>query len=113
MILLFDLVDFILYFGYLMIGIGAVLAIGFPVYLASKNPKSMIDSGIGIGVILALFLFSWLISGNEVLLSYAEFGVDASLSKFIGGSIILVYVLTCVALGGIFYGEVIKNFKNG
>ena len=59
------------------------------------------------------FLFSWLISGNEVLSSYAEFGVDASLSKFIGGIIILVYVLTCVALGGIFYSEVIKNFKNG
>ena len=38
MILLFDLIDFILYFGYLMIGIGAVLAIGFPVYLASKKP---------------------------------------------------------------------------
>ncbi|MEO2084301.1 MAG: hypothetical protein ABGW65_02110 [Marinoscillum sp.] len=113
MILLFDLIDFILYFGYLMIGIGAVLAIGFPVYLASKNPKSLVDSGIGIGVILALFLFSWLISGNEVLSSYAEFGVDAGLSKFIGGSIILVYVLTCVALGGIFYSEVIKNFKNG
>ena len=81
--------------------------------MLQKNPKSIIDSGIGIGVILALFLFSWLISGNEVLLSYAEFGVDASLSKFIGGSIILVYVLTCVALGGIFYAEVIKNFKNG
>jgi|TARA_B110000263_G_scaffold52070_1_gene43578 hypothetical protein len=113
MILLFDLIDFILYFGYFMVTIGAVLAIGFPLYLASKDPKSLVDSGIGLGTIFVLFLFSWFLSGNEVLSSYVEFGVDASLSKFIGGMIILVYVLIIIAISGIVYSEVNKSLKNG
>ena len=71
-----DFVDIVLYFGYFMVLIAAVLAIGFPLYIASKNPKSLITSGIGLGSILVLFFIAWLISGNEVNASYAEFGVD-------------------------------------
>ena len=43
-----DFVDIVLYFGYFMVLIAAVLAIGFPLYIASKNPKSLITSGIGL-----------------------------------------------------------------
>ena len=39
--ILLDLVDFILYFGYGMVVSAAVLAIGFPLWIASKNPKSL------------------------------------------------------------------------
>ena len=39
--ILLDLVDFILYFGYAMVVSAAVLAIGFPLWIASKNPKSL------------------------------------------------------------------------
>ena len=31
-----------------MVLVAAVLAIGFPLYIASKNPKSLITSGIGL-----------------------------------------------------------------
>ena len=54
-----------------------------------------------------------MISGNEVLPTYIEFGVDAGLSKFIGGMIILVYLLAGIAIGGIIYSEFSKTFKNG
>jgi hypothetical protein len=60
-----------------------------------------------------MFLLGYLISGNEVLPSYIEFGVDAGLSKFIGGMIILVYLLAGIAIGGIIYSEISKSFKNG
>ncbi|MEC7858016.1 MAG: hypothetical protein VX706_01315 [Bacteroidota bacterium] len=111
--ILLDLVDVILYFGYGMVMVGAVLAIGFPLWIASKNPKSLIGTGIGLGSILVLFLIAWLISGSEVYSSYSEFGVDASLSKFIGGMLILVYMLVGLALSGIIYSEVTKSLKNG
>ena len=111
--ILLDLVDFILYFGYAMVVSAAVLAIGFPLWIASKNPKCLIETGIGLGSILVLFLIAWLISGSEVYPNYAEFGVDASLSKFIGGMLNLVYLLVGVAVMGIVYSEFSKTFKNG
>ena len=111
--ILLDLVDVILFFGYGMVMVGAVLAIGFPLWIASKNPKSLIGTGIGLGSNLVLFLIAWLISGIEVYSSYSEFGVDASLSKFIGGMLILVYMLVGLALSGIIYSEVTKSLKNG
>ena len=112
MILLY-LVDIILYFGYGMVIIGAVLAIGFPLWIASKNPKSLAGTGMGLGSIFVLFLIAWLLSGSEVYSSYSEFGVDASLSKFIGGMLILVYMLVGLAVSGIIYSEITKSLKNG
>ena len=111
--ILLDLVDIILYFGYGMVIIGAVLAIGFPLWIASKNPKSLAGTGMGLGSIFVLFLIAWLLSGSEVYSSYTEFGVDASLSKFIGGMLILVYMLVGLAVTGIIYSEVSKSLKNG
>ena len=91
--IILDVVDIILYFGYGMVVSASILAIGFPLWIASKNPKSLIETGIGLASILFLFLVAWLISGSEVQPNYVEFGVGTSLSKFIGGMLILVYLL--------------------
>ncbi len=111
--ILLDLVDIILYFGYGMVIVAAVLAVGFPLWIASKNPKSLVGTGVGLGSILVLFLVAWLFSSSEVYSSYSEFGVDASLSKFIGGMLNLVYILAGLAVVGIVYSEVSKGLKNG
>ncbi len=108
-----DFVDIVLYFGYFMVCVAALLAVGFPLYIASKNPKSLINSGMGLGSILILFLVAWLISGNEVYPSYIEFGVDETLSKFIGGMLNLVYMLAGIAVIGIIASEFRKVFNNG
>ena len=108
-----DFVDIVLYFGYFMVVVAALLAVGFPLYIASKNPKSLVSSGMGLGSILILFLVAWLISGNEVYPSYVEFGVDETLSKFIGGMLNLVYILAGIAVIGIIASEFRKAFNNG
>jgi hypothetical protein len=96
-----------------MVIVAAVLAVGFPLWIASKNPKSLVGTGVGLGSILVLFLVAWLLSSSEVYSSYSEFGVDASLSKFIGGMLNLVYILAGLAVVGIVYSEVSKGLKNG
>ena len=96
-----------------MVIVGALLAVGFPIYLSSKNPASLKESAMAFAGLLIMFLVGYLISGNEVLPTYIEFGVDAGLSKFIGGMIILVYLLAGIAIGGIIYSEFSKTFKNG
>ena len=96
-----------------MATVAAVLAVGFPLWIASKNPKSLVGTGVGLGSILVLFLVAWLLSSSEVYSSYSEFGVDASLSKFIGGMLNLVYILAGLAVVGIVYSEVSKGLKNG
>lgn len=111
--ILLDIVDIILYFGYAMVISAALLAIGFPLWIASKNPKSLVGTVIGLGSILGLFFIAWLLSSGEVNASYAEFGVDSSLSKMIGGLITLVYLLIGIAVSGIIYSEISKTFKNG
>ena len=111
--ILLDLVDNILYFGYGMIIAGAVLAIVFPLWIALKNPKSLVGTAIGLGSILLLFFIAWSYSSREVYPSYSEFGVDASLSQFIGGILYLVYILAGLAVVGIIYSEISKAFKNG
>ena len=111
--ILLDLVDIILYFGYGMVIVAAVLAVGFPLWIASQNPKSLVGTGIGLGSILVLFLVAWLISSSEVYSSYSEFGVYASLSKLIGGMLNLVYILAGLAVVGIIYSEISKSLKNG
>ena len=111
--ILLDLVDIILYFGYGMVMVAALLAVGFPLWIASKNPKSLVGTGVGLGSILVLFLVAWLLSSSEVYSSYSEFGVDASLSKLIGGMLNLVYILAGLAVVGIVYSEVSKGLKNG
>ena len=108
-----DFIDIALFSAYVLVVAGTVLAIGFPLYISSKNPESLKSTGIGIGILLGLFLISYVISGNEILPWYIEFGVDAGLSKFIGGMLILVYLLSTLAVVGIIYSEVSKSLNNG
>ncbi len=111
--LFLDIIDIALFSAYGLVIVGALLAVGFPIYLSSKNPASLKESAMAFAGLLIMFLVGYLISGNEVLPTYIEFGVDAGLSKFIGGMIILVYLLAGVAIGGIIYSEFSKTFKNG
>lgn len=76
-----------------------------------SDTKSLIKLGAGIGAMLLLFVICRAISSDEVLEIYKPFGVEASLSKSIGGGLIMTYVFTIIAIIGIVYTE-IKGFLN-
>lgn len=104
-------IDLILYLGYGLVVICAAAAIILPTINALDNPSSLVKSGIGLGGLVVVFIISWAISGSEVLESYAGFGIDAGLSKFVGGSLIMMYLMALIAIVGIVYTEISKYFK--
>jgi len=106
-----DSIDIALFLTYALTILAVIAAVGFPIFNAMGNPKGMVKSGIGIGALFVIFLVSWAISGSEVTKVYIEFGVGASLSKFIGGMLTMMYVLAFAAIGGIVYTEVSKTIR--
>lgn len=104
-----DSIDIALYASYILVLVAAVAAVVLPLIQSLDDPSSLIKSGIGLAALVVVFLIGYAISGSEVLPSYAEFNVDAGLSKFIGGLLTMMYILIFVAIGGIIYTEVAKS----
>lgn len=72
-----------------------------------KGIKTTLLSLVGFGV---LFGVSYVLSGNEVLKSYAE-GTTQSDSKLIGMGIIAMYILFLGSIGAVIYSAVSRMFK--
>ncbi|QNL22731.1 hypothetical protein HZR84_12530 [Hyphobacterium sp. CCMP332] len=103
--------DIVLYIGYALIVIAAAGSVILPLINSLGNPKSLIQSGIGIVALLVIFGISYALSGSEVTNVYSEFDVDESGSKTIGGLIIMMYMLIGLAVIGIVFTEVNKMLK--
>jgi len=106
------LINLFLYIAYGAIIIGFALAILMPLITALiGDPSSLFKPLIGVAVLGVIFLIGYLLSGNEVTEVYATFGVDAGLSKTIGGALTAMYILIFVLIGGLIVGEISKLFK--
>ncbi len=100
-----------LYLAYILFAIGLLAAIILPLIKAFDEPKKLIQAGIGLGGLLVVFLISWAIAGNEVTTMYTTKGVDAGLSKLVGGVLTMMYLLMGIAFVAIIYTEISKSFK--
>jgi hypothetical protein len=102
-----DTYDIMLYVSYALVGIGAVVSILMPLFKSLDDPKSLLKTGLGVVVILALFFVCYSISGNEVLPKFESdpFNLTPAMSQMVGGLMITTYVLTIVALVGIVVTE--------
>ena len=105
------MIDFMLYLGYGLIGLATLSAIVLPLIGAFNDPKSLAKSGIGVAALLVVFFLGYLMSGNEVTAVYSQFGVDASLSKTIGGAVTMMYLMLIIVTGAIVYSEISKLFR--
>lgn len=104
--------NFGLWLAYILVIAGVILAVVFPIISSISEPKKMVKTLIGLGVILVVFGLGYVISGSELTAKYIESGVETEgLSKMIGGLLTMVYILLGIAAAGIVYTELNKAIK--
>ena len=105
------MIDIALYASYALVLIALIGAVVLPLIQAFGQPKSLGRMGLGVLVIGVIFLISWAMSGDEVTQVYANFGVNASISKLVGGALTMVYIMMAVLALGLVYSQISKFFK--
>ncbi len=104
-----DIVQIGLILTYILLAVGVLAAIIMPLFQAiTTDPRSLLKSAMGLGVIVVIYFIGYALSGSEVTAKYTEFGVDASISKMVGGILNTMYILMFGALAGIIFTEVHK-----
>lgn len=108
-----DTFDIMLYVGYALVGLAAVLSILLPLIKSLDDPKSLMKTGLSIVVVLVLFFICYSISSDEVLPKFEgePFNLTPGMSQAVGGLMITTYVLTFVALLSIIITELTKAVK--
>ena len=108
-----DTYDILLYGSYLLIAIGAVVAVLMPLIKSLDDPKSLLKTAASIVGIAVLFFIAYSISSNEVLPKFetSPFNLTPQGSQVVGGMLITTYILSIVALGSIVLTEITKAIK--
>jgi len=104
--------NFGLYLAYIMTILGVLLAIVLPLIKLMDEPKKLVNSAIGVGILVVVYGLAYVISGSELTSIYIESEVETeTLSKMIGGMLIMVYIMLGLAGAGIVYTELNKAIK--
>ncbi|WP_317168937.1 hypothetical protein [Lunatibacter salilacus] len=108
-----DTTDIFLYAGYLLTAIGVILAIVMPLIKSIDDPKSLLGTVVGFLVIAGLFFIAYSIADSEVTPKFAAdpYNISATTAKAVGGMLITVYALFCIAIAGIVITEITKIVK--
>jgi NADH:ubiquinone oxidoreductase subunit 6 (subunit J) len=108
-----DTYDILLYGSYLLILIGAILAIALPLINSLDDPKSLLLTAASIVGIVVLFFIAYSISSNEVLPKFEAkpFNLTPQGSQVVGGMLITTYILSLITIGSILVTEVTKAIK--
>jgi len=107
-----NLISWGLYFSYILFAVALIAGIVLPLIKSIQSPKEMIKSAAGVVLVVVVFLIAYGLSGDEVTLSTASYGVTPSSSKLIGGGLITLYIIFFVAVIGLVYSMVNSALKN-
>jgi len=100
-----DIVDVGLFASYILIALCAIAAIIIPLVQSFGDPQTLIKSGVGVGVLLVVFLIGYILADGT------SSGATETTSKLVGAGIISMYVLFFGAIFGIILTEVTKIIK--
>ena len=105
------MIDIGLWIGYLLAIAGAAGMLVFSIRNIIGNPKNAKFTLIGVGAIIVLFLFSWIISSSDLTPRMINLQASESMSKMIGAGFIMLYLMGIITVGAIFYVEFKKIFS--
>ena len=102
-----------LWLTYLMIAAAALAAIAYPIIFLAKNPAKAKSSLMGIVILLAVTLVSYILASGDVMQfpGYEKFEMTSASTKRVGMGLILFYFLALGAVGAVLYAEIGKLFK--
>ncbi len=104
-------IDIMFYITYLLLFAAVLGAIVFPIINLAGNPKKAKTALMGIGAVAVVFLISYVASSSEVLPSYEKYGITSGVSKVIGATLVMTYILGAAAIVSAIAGEIYKAFK--
>lgn len=104
-------INIALWVSMIMVGVAALAAIILPLINSLSHPKTLIRSAIGIIGLVVLFFITWSIADGSASNAYVEAGVNESMSKFVGGSLLLMWALLVIAVVGVIFSEINKAIK--
>lgn len=103
--------DWFIPLSYVLVGFAMIVAIVLPlIYTVTQDPKALVKIAISLGVLVVVFFICYAFADNTpVKTTDVEMGESGS--KYIGGVLIMTYVMIAVAFVGAIFGEVSRSFK--
>jgi hypothetical protein len=96
---------------YIMLGIGVLAALLFPIFQMIQNPKSAKGALIGIGFLVLVFGISYALGGSEVTPAMEAMHITPSTSKLVSAGLIGFYILFFISIIVVIYSEISRFFK--
>ena len=96
---------------YLMVGAGALTAIGFGIKKMAERPENATKTLYTIGGLIVVLIFAYVIASDEVLKSFEKYSISKSTSKQVGMGLIAFYFLIFGAIAAVLYAELSKLFS--
>lgn len=100
-----------IYITYVLLIVALFASILFPLIQTFGNLKAAKSTLLGIGLILVVFVFSFLVSPAQTGPFYDRFNISPTLSRFIGGGLVATYLFFIAAAVSIIYASVTKFFR--
>ncbi len=103
--------DWFIPLSYVLVGFAMIAAIVLPlVYTVTQDPKALVKIAISLGVLVVVFFICYAFADATAVKTTDE-EMSAEGAKYIGGVLIMTYVMIAVAFVGAIFGEVSRSFK--
>lgn len=103
--------DWFIPLSYVLVGFAMITAIVLPlIYTVTQDPKALVKIAISLGVLVVVFFICYAFADATPVKTPDE-EMSAEGAKYIGGVLIMTYVMIAVAFVGAIFGEVSRSFK--